>query len=38
LLYRIGRIQEVGAIDLEDPETRLALQVALKARRLLIPL
>ncbi len=37
LLYRIGRIEEVGAIDLEDPETRLALHVALKARRLLAP-
>jgi purine catabolism regulator len=37
LLYRISRIEEVGGIDLEDPETRLALQVALKARRLLAP-
>jgi purine catabolism regulator len=35
LLYRIGRIQEVGGVDLEDPEIRLSLQVALKARRLL---
>jgi len=35
LNYKIGRIQEIGGIDLEDPETRLALQVALKARRLL---
>lgn len=36
LLYRIGRIQEIGGVDLEDPEGRLSLQVALKARRLLI--
>jgi purine catabolism regulator len=35
LLYRIGRIQEIGGVDLEDPEIRLSLQVALKARRLL---
>ncbi len=35
LLYRIGRIQEIGGVDLEDPESRLSLQVALKARRLL---
>ncbi|HEU5314985.1 MAG TPA: helix-turn-helix domain-containing protein [Chloroflexota bacterium] len=35
LLYRIGRIQEITGLDLEDPEARLSLQVALKARRLL---
>ena len=35
LLYRIRRIQEIGGVDLEDPETRLSLQVALKAKRLL---
>lgn len=35
LLYRIGRIRDIGGVDLEDPETRLSLQVALKARRLL---
>ncbi|MBI3971046.1 MAG: helix-turn-helix domain-containing protein [Chloroflexi bacterium] len=35
LHYRIGRIQEIAGVDLEDPDTRLALQVALKARRLL---
>ena len=35
LLYRIGRIQEICGVDLEDPEARLSLQVALKARRLL---
>ena len=36
LLYRIGRIQEICAVDLEDAEARLSLQVALKARRLLV--
>jgi purine catabolism regulator len=35
LLYRIGRIQEILGVDLEDAEARLSLQVALKARRLL---
>jgi purine catabolism regulator len=35
VLYRIGKIQEIGGVDLEDPEARLSLQVALKARRLL---
>jgi DNA-binding PucR family transcriptional regulator len=35
LLYRIGRIQEISGLSLEDPEARLSLQVALKARRLL---
>ena len=35
LLYRIGRIQDISGLDLEDPEARLSLQVALKARRLL---
>jgi purine catabolism regulator len=35
LLYRISRVQEIGGVDLEDPETRLSLQVALKAKRLL---
>jgi PucR family transcriptional regulator, purine catabolism regulatory protein len=36
LLYRIGRIQEICGVDLEDAEARLSLQVALKARRLLV--
>jgi purine catabolism regulator len=36
LLYRVGRIQEISGLDLEDPEARLSLQVALKARRLLL--
>jgi len=35
LIYRIRRIEEVGGVDLEDPECRLSLQVALKARKLL---
>ena len=35
LLYRIGRIQEICGVSLEDAEARLSLQVALKARRLL---
>jgi purine catabolism regulator len=35
LMYRIRRIQEIGGVDLDDPETRLSLQVALKAKRLL---
>jgi PucR family transcriptional regulator, purine catabolism regulatory protein len=34
LLYRIGRIQEISGFNLEDPEARLALQFALKARQL----
>ncbi|MGI8424764.1 MAG: helix-turn-helix domain-containing protein [Chloroflexota bacterium] len=37
LLYRVGRVQEICGIDLEDPEARLSVQVALKARRLLTP-
>jgi purine catabolism regulator len=35
LQYRLERIAEIAAIDLENPETRLALQLALKAHRLL---
>jgi purine catabolism regulator len=35
LLYRIGRIQEICGVDLEDAEARLSLHVALKARRLM---
>jgi len=34
LLYRIQRIEEISGHDLEDPETRLSLQVALKIRQL----
>ena len=33
LIYRLERIQELlGGVDLEDPETRLNLQLALKIR------
>jgi purine catabolism regulator len=35
LQYRLERIAEIAAIDLENPETRLALQLAIKAYRLL---
>ncbi|HLH25095.1 MAG TPA: helix-turn-helix domain-containing protein [Chloroflexota bacterium] len=32
LLYRLARIQAIGNIDLDDPEVRLAVQVALRLR------
>lgn len=35
LIYRLGRIRALLGHDLEDPEARLALQLALKARRVL---
>ena len=35
LLYRINRINEIAGIDLNRPETRLALHLALTIRRLL---
>ncbi len=35
LLYRLRRISEIGEIDLKQPETRLALQLALAILRLL---
>jgi purine catabolism regulator len=35
LIYRLGRARELLGQDLEDPETRLTLQLALKARRVL---
>ena len=35
LLYRLRRIAEIGAVDLKQPETRLALQLALAVLRLL---
>jgi PucR family transcriptional regulator, purine catabolism regulatory protein len=35
LLYRMNRINEIAAIDLDRPETRLALHLALTIRRLL---
>jgi purine catabolism regulator len=35
LLYRLHRIRELLGHDLEDPDLRLALQLALKGRRVL---
>lgn len=35
LLYRMDRIAQIGGFDLENPETRLAVNLALKIRRLL---
>lgn len=35
LLYRMERIREISGLDLDNPETRLNLQLALRARRLL---
>ncbi len=35
LLYRMNRINEIAGIDLNRPETRLALHLALTIRRLL---
>lgn len=35
LKYRLERIQEIAEVDLDDPETRLQLQVALKVRELM---
>jgi purine catabolism regulator len=35
LLYRMNRINDIAKIDLERPETRLALHLALTIRRLL---
>ncbi len=34
LLYRLDRIREIGAYDLDDAETRLQLQLALRAHEL----
>jgi purine catabolism regulator len=34
LLYRMERIGQIGGFDLENPETRLAVHLALKIRRL----
>jgi purine catabolism regulator len=36
LLYRMERIGQLGGFDLENPETRLAVHLALKIRRLLL--
>lgn len=35
LLYRLGRISEITGLDLDNPEDRLALWLALKAHRVL---
>jgi len=35
LQYRMDRIAEIASLDLDNPETRLALQLAIKANRLL---
>lgn len=37
LQYRMERIAEISGFDLDNPETRLAVQLALKAYRLLYP-
>jgi len=35
LIYRIERVAQIGGFDLDNPETRLAVNLALKIRRLL---
>jgi len=35
LLYRLERIQEITGLDLDDPETRLALQLTLRIHKML---
>lgn len=35
LLYRMQRIREISGLDLDNPETRLSIQLALRAYRLL---
>lgn len=35
LLYRMDRIKEISGLDLENPETRLAVYLALRIRRIL---
>jgi purine catabolism regulator len=37
LQYRMDRIAEISGFDLDNPETRLAVQLAIKAYRLLQP-
>jgi purine catabolism regulator len=37
LQYRMDRIAEISGFDLDNPETRLAVQLALKAYRLIHP-
>lgn len=36
LLYRMERIREISGLDLDNPETRLSLELALRAHRLLL--
>ena len=35
LLYRMDRIREISGLDLDNPETRLAVHLALRIRRIL---
>ncbi|MCL4394254.1 MAG: helix-turn-helix domain-containing protein, partial [Chloroflexi bacterium] len=35
LLYRMERIREISGLDLDNPETRLSIQLALRAHRLI---
>jgi len=35
LLYRMDRIKEISRLDLDNPETRLAVHLALRIRRIL---
>ena len=35
LLYRMDRIKEISGLDLDNPETRLAVYLALRIRRIL---
>lgn len=35
LIYRMERIREISGLDLDNPETRLSIQLALRANRLL---
>ncbi|MCI0477118.1 MAG: helix-turn-helix domain-containing protein, partial [Anaerolineales bacterium] len=36
LLYRMERIREISGLDLDNPETRLSIELALRAHRLLL--
>jgi purine catabolism regulator len=36
LLYRMERIREISGLDLDNPETRLSLELAIRAHRLLM--
>ena len=37
LLYRMERIHQIAGIDMNNPDTRLAVHLALKIRRMLRP-